>query len=250
MRVVLYIFVSFFLFAGGQCSRNVENLQNGGGEESDVTADSVNLKADSESISNVAAKDDSLDMKVSPAVEAKKSSKQQAEVEDADNDLSVVTNGSGEGDASFQWDAMQAYEKLMATFAEKGKVNGSPKEYPDYFGGASLTSKGRLKVFIHGNMQEGKKKVKAILIDDRIVDYVACNYSTQELNDLMNFLNEHVPQSPDSIRKNVRCWFTEDNKNRVVVGLRSATKEDIENFEKAIVKHPAIKFREWNYVLR
>ena len=148
----------------------------------------------------------------------------------------------GEGDAAFQQEANEVLAELLGKITTDDEKHRYVKKYPDFYGGAYITDRGRLVVYIHGDFEEGVQQVKTYVNDRGITDYVSCDYSFQELTDIMNNMNDRFETLPKEIKQNIVMYYIKDDQNKVIVSLRNNSLGTISDFQKKVICHPAIVF--------
>lgn len=141
-------------------------------------------------------------------------------------------------DIGVQENACTAYEELMDSFPES-RATGQ-KIYPDYYGGSYINDNGKLVIYI----TEGTD-IPTPLNNDENVVYEICDYSYNELLDVMDALNAFkFEHGADSVAKNYNMFGLYDADNRVIVQLDNLSDETIEDFKKLVCDSEAIVFEQ------
>lgn len=145
----------------------------------------------------------------------------------------------GEG---IQDEACIAYEEI------RNKVGVYDNEtrktiFPDFYGGAWLTSDGKLVVLLKGDLAEGQRVITEAVENDEVLVFNPCQYSYMELDTLMDRLNEKMRQAPSAIFQNVCTYGLFEKENNIQIELENCEETDIEAFEQYFFTHPAFVFR-------
>jgi len=91
-----------------------------------------------------------------------------------------------EADASHQWDANEKLTKLLESFGNStNRFNEKVPNYPAYYGGAYITEKGSLMIYVMGDLEKGKQAVKTV-IGNTNVEFKAAEHSYSYLTTVMD----------------------------------------------------------------
>lgn len=140
-------------------------------------------------------------------------------------------------DAGVQENAVDAYEALMSSFS---LGRSGDKIYPDYYGGSHINDNGQLVVYVTDgtSMPEG-------LSEEQNVIYEPCEYSYNELLDVMDSLNSYkFDESNSSIADNFNEFGVFDSENRVIVKLDDLSEQSIQSFKENVCDSKAIVFEQ------
>ncbi len=135
------------------------------------------------------------------------------------------------------------YEKLMDSFenTETGEV-----VYPDYYGGTYINHDGDAVVCVATEGTKARTRaLKNIKATTDSSDFVIENveYSYNELEDMMNFLNEYKQKNGnDLITKSWSGHFLSDRDNTIFVELDDVNEDVISLFKKEVTDSPMISF--------
>jgi len=94
-------------------------------------------------------------------------------------------------DVSVQEEAVSAYEYLIEYFTSQ-ELYESEGLYPDYYGGAYIDGDENLAIYAID-----QSELNDIMCEYSVVYYKDCEYSYNELNEIMNLLNEYKLNNPD-----------------------------------------------------
>lgn len=119
--------------------------------------------------------------------------------------------------------------------------NASDDIYPNYYGGSYVTPEGKLVILVKGDMVAVRKSIMAITDDSDII-YKSCNYSFQELRDIVDSIEAYLNMS--IINKNVIGANILDKENKVIVYLKNCSEKNISNFKNDVINHSAIIFKQ------
>lgn len=168
---------------------------------------------------------------------------------DSSDDIDIVSRGEtrtesftseGDGDASFQLEAIQVNEKLLNVIRfddEKGT------SYPEFYGGSYITDDGRLVVLVKGSLGEATV-VDAFSDEERsVITFKQCSFSYQELTDVMDAINRKYQELPKHIQTCLKSWYIEDDNNRIVVLLNEMSDEIITKFKHIATDSPCVEFQ-------
>lgn len=116
--------------------------------------------------------------------------------------------------------ACVAYEELMNSFP----VVWSTGEmiYPDNYGGAFITDDGKLIIYTTEEMS-----LPVALQSSETVVFEACEFSYNELNQIMNILNEFKLSSQDEFKNEFNLYYLSCAENKIVVFLEHLTDENV-----------------------
>lgn len=143
-------------------------------------------------------------------------------------------------DAAAQENAYMAYEELMNSFTISEETG--EKCYPEYYGGSYITDDDVLVIYT-----KDLDKITNVGINNDSIRYEKCEYSYNELLDIMEVLNEYKQQRPDDIiSQNFNVFGLYDSLNRVVVRLDDLSEESILEFKKNVCDNEAIVFEQGN----
>lgn len=143
-------------------------------------------------------------------------------------------------DVSIQEEASKAYDELMNSFPQSRSTG--EKLYPDYYGGSYINDKGQLVVYVTD--LNNVPLVASAQSEDSVI-YMECEYSYNELNDVMNTLNEYKFENSDSeVANNFNRYALLDRENRIEVRLEEFSEESIQEFKDEIIDSDIIVFVE------
>ena len=147
-----------------------------------------------------------------------------------------------EADASIQLTANENYLRLQRALGGEGTAEA--KDYPEYYGGSSVGSDGRLTVRIVGDTAEGRARI-AELLGDNDFDVQPCRFSYRTLGAVMDSLDRFMLETPedDSVRRNVvSVTMMPYGENLIAVGLLDDGEERIAAFRRRAIDSPVIVF--------
>lgn len=147
-----------------------------------------------------------------------------------------------EGDASHQMEANMLYEEICKAISIKADKPEMGNILPDYLGGAYTDESGRLTILIKGNIEDGRQKIQKVVGESQLIDYKACQYSYQELSDILSHISQSVRDMPKHILENLCDFYLEDKENRVTIELRDTSSKRIREFREQVCNHKAIRF--------
>ena len=142
-----------------------------------------------------------------------------------------------EGDADIQLAANNIYTIILDNL----RNNKDDAQLPDFFGGGYTDNTGNLFVMIKGDFHIGSQIIKNI-VNDPIIKIIPCNYSLQDLTDIIKTISSKIKSAPIEIQQNISVFYLADSANKVFVGLENADTTHIHDFENYIIKHDAIEF--------
>lgn len=143
-------------------------------------------------------------------------------------------------DVGIQESACEAYDEMMNSFPQS-RLTGE-KIYPNYYGGSYINDSGQLVIYV-----TDITNTPAVLSDNdsSTVTYQQCDYSYNELNELMDILNSYKLQNPDdSIAQNFNHYALLDAENRIEVSLDDYSAVRIQEFKENVSASDAIIFVE------
>ena len=114
--------------------------------------------------------------------------------------------------------------------------------YPDFFGGSYITNDGNLVILYKGDSLNCVRKIKAIE-DNDIIKYKSCDYSYQELLDVMYEIRQCYKMAPASLQNNLCGFGILDDKNVIEIDLIHMDEASINQF-KQLYDHPSLVFVE------
>ena len=114
---------------------------------------------------------------------------------------SVMNGQTVNGDASNQMEANMLYEEICKAISIKADKPEMGNILPDYLGGAYTDESGRLTILIKGNMEDGRQEIQKVVGDNQLIDYKACQYSYQELSDILSHISQSVRTMPNTFGK-------------------------------------------------
>lgn len=155
---------------------------------------------------------------------------------------SVMNGQMVDGDASHQMEANMLYEEICKTISIKADKPEMGNILPDYLGGAYTDESGRLTILIKGNIEDGRQEIQKVVGDNQLIDYKACQYSYQELSDILSHISKSVHTMPKHIWENLCVYYLEDKENCIIVGLTDISSERIREFQEHVCNHKAIRF--------
>jgi len=145
-------------------------------------------------------------------------------------------------DVSVQESAAAAYDELMNSFPQS-RATGE-KIYPDYYGGSYINEKEQLIVYV---TDLSFVPLVASADNNDTVIYQVCEYSYNELNDVMDTINEYKFANSDSyIADNFHSYALLDAQNRVEVRLDEYSEAKIQEFKDNVLDSNMIVFVEAN----
>ncbi len=153
--------------------------------------------------------------------------------------IAPVTNVK-ELKADVQVEANSINAKILSNFISSTRSTTEPV-YPEYYGGSYITPNGELIIFIKGDVNTGHQKISAISNDSKII-YQSCNYSYQELQDIVKSISDYLGANNLIVQKNVTGAALIDGENKVEVYLKKCDEQAISDFKKDVIDHPAISF--------
>lgn len=155
---------------------------------------------------------------------------------------SVMNGQMVDGDASHQMEANMLYEEICKAISIKADKPEMGNILPDYLGGAYTDESGRLTILIKGNMEDGRQEIQKVVGESQLIDYKACQYSYQELSDILSHISQSVRDMPKHILENLCDFYLEDKENRVTIELRDTSSKRIREFREQVCNHKAIRF--------
>lgn len=156
---------------------------------------------------------------------------------------SKVADGTLAADAAVQSEAIERYNKLIASFGTmKNRFQDEVPDYPDHYGGAYVTPEGDLTILIAGDLEHGSNAVRSIAGSGK-VKFKHADYSYAELNGIMDELNDFaIKRKNPAAQKNFNIFSLMDQQNRVVVELNDYSDAKIAEFKSQVLNSPAIAF--------
>ncbi|TYR37435.1 hypothetical protein FXV77_05370 [Sphingobacterium phlebotomi] len=158
-------------------------------------------------------------------------------------EANIVNVDQMEQDNSSEWEAKAKYKQLLKSFGKTRTAKGREvPDFPDYYGGAYITKKGTLAIYIYGDFEGAKKRVVS-MVGEGDVEYKKADFSFSYLRQLMDELNEFVLNEKNpSISSNFNVFGLRDAENCIVVELKEFNDNKIQEFQNSVVNSPAIKF--------
>lgn len=145
-------------------------------------------------------------------------------------------------DVSVQESAVAAYDELMNSFPQS-RATGE-KIYPDYYGGSYINENEQLVVYV---TDLNFVPLVASAENNDTVIYRVCEYSYNELNNVMDTINEYKFANSDSyIADNFNSYALLDAQNRIEVRLDEYSEEKIQEFKDNVLDSNMIVFVEAN----
>lgn len=130
--------------------------------------------------------------------------------------------------------------EILASFTKTRNESG--KTYPDYYGGSYVTPEGKLVILVKGDMATAQNSIMATADDNEII-YESCNYSFQELRDIVDSIEAYLNISL-IVNKNVIGANLLDKENKVIVYLKDCSEEAVSDFRNNVINHSAIIFKQ------
>lgn len=152
---------------------------------------------------------------------------------------------SMEADGSYQWEANEKLVKLLESFGTTiNRFNQLLPNYPEYYGGAYISEKGNLVIYIHGDQEKGMRAVIATIGSGNI-EFKKAEYSYSNLTAIMDDLNELALRRKDpAILESLTSFSLLDKSNEVEVQLIGLNDQKMEMLNKAVSNRPGITFKE------
>lgn len=147
-----------------------------------------------------------------------------------------------EADASIRLTANENYLRLQRALDREGTAEA--EDSPEYYGGSSVGSDGRLTVRIVGDTAEGRAKI-AELMGDGDFDVQPCRFSYRRLEAAMDSIDRFMIAAPedDPVRRNVvSVTMMPNGENHIAVGLLDDGEEPIEAFRRRVLDSPVLVF--------
>lgn len=146
-------------------------------------------------------------------------------------------------DGSFQAKANEYITKINEAFSSTpGRNRNGIKDYPGYYGGAYVGANGKMVVLIKGNISKEKQNIVNIVGSDDFIT-LPCKHSYKTLVKIMDDLNEFkLNKANTSKSANFKAYGLMDDLNQVTVQLDEFNDKKIAEFEKDVMKSPAIVF--------
>lgn len=142
--------------------------------------------------------------------------------------------------------ALQVGNNLMNSFKENVSRSGSDQQiiYPDYYGGCYLDENHNLVVLVTGDANVYKQDV---MTRANSSDFVlkSCEYSYNELNDVMNELNQFFLNDANGNIVDALQWHSfalSDKDNCIYVRLGDFTDANIARFKQMVLDSPILDF--------
>lgn len=142
--------------------------------------------------------------------------------------------------ADVQVEANSINAKILSNFNSSTRST-TELVYPEYYGGSYITPNGELIIFIKGDVNTGRQKISAISNDNKII-YQSCNYSYQELKDIVKSVSNYLGTNNLIVQKNVTGAALIDGENKVEVYLKKCDEQAIADFKRDVIDHPGISF--------
>ena len=136
--------------------------------------------------------------------------------------------------------ANECYQQIMKGLASRDI--SSREVFPDYYGGSYLTPDDHLVVYIKGDMQKGMGAIKSVVKDDSCIIYKACDFSYQELTDIMERLNSILRKQEKEESSHLQGFGLYEKENRIKVMLFDLNEKEIQHFKDTFFDHPALIF--------
>lgn len=149
-----------------------------------------------------------------------------------------------EGDASHQYLANVLFKKIEESISSTSEKDSLKRFFPDYFGGAYTDQRGMLTILIKGDIERGRKNILSYVRDNSILTFKECDYSYQELTDIIDVITAHLQDFPEKIRKNIYSYYLDDIGNKVVINLYNIEEESINQISRLGLNNKAIKYSE------
>lgn len=143
-------------------------------------------------------------------------------------------NHTKANEAGVQEDAYAAYEELINSFPQS-KTTGK-KLYPDYYGGSYINDEGKLVIYVTDN-----SAVPMLFNNDNVI-YEICNYSYNELTNIMNQINEFKLSGQDHFANEFNYYTLSDSENQIIVEFDELTDANIAEFKQKVSSSEAICF--------
>lgn len=156
------------------------------------------------------------------------------------NDTSITQNDAGN----------QSYFELSSKSNALGneiessivtKSRSGEDVYPNYFGGLYIDNTGHLVVLAKGNMTDVKSSVYSVTNSD-IIKFIPCEYSYQELLDVISMLDNALSGPSTTFTKNVVGYALMTEENRVRIILMDNSPTAILEFKQNICDSPCLTF--------
>lgn len=145
-------------------------------------------------------------------------------------------------EVSVQESAAAVYDELMNSFPQS-RATGE-KIYPDYYGGSYINENEQLIVYV---TDLSFAPLVASAENNDTVIYQVCEYSYNELNNVMDTINEYKCANSDSyVADNFNSYALLDAQNRVEVRLDEYSEEKIQEFKDNVLDSDMIVFVEAN----
>ena len=156
--------------------------------------------------------------------------------------LVLTACGATDNGAIDESDRIENERRSLAIFDDinaqfPADSSGQPV-YPDYWGGVYLDDNGRLTILMAETESPEAREFIAGL--DKWVQVKTAEYTDQELNDLMNWLNERS----DKVGEFAMSWWLDAIGNRVQVDMIRYTDEEIARFRAEVIDSPMISLRD------
>lgn len=149
-----------------------------------------------------------------------------------------------DADAGFQQAANDQLEKINTTFSTgTTRLYSDGSKYPEFYGGSYIADKGKLAVYIIGDIAIGNKKLAKIVGSTDFITLPG-KYSYKTLTKIMDDLNTFkLNKDNHAIADNFNFYGLMENKNRVEVELDEFNEEKIMEFKMKVMDSPAIIFK-------
>lgn len=148
--------------------------------------------------------------------------------------------------SDIQEDANELNTALLAEMPIGTRASDGGRIYPDYYGGSFIERNGDLTILVKGDSANAVRRIRSIK-DSDLLRFRSCEYSYQELSDIMTHLNETILSSDIELRKNLSGYGLNDGENVIDVHLVVCTPERIAEF-KSFYDHPALRFSQMGKV--
>ena len=163
-----------------------------------------------------------------------------------DEEFNPIVKGPDDIPADAQLEANMLNTSILDRICVQTRSLSDPtvveQSYPDFFGGSYITKDGDLMILYKGDSLNCVRKIKAIE-DNDIIKYKSCDYSYQELLDVMYEIRQCYKMAQPSLQNNLCGFGILDDKNVIEIDLINMDEAAINQF-KQLYDHPSLVFVE------